>query len=93
MESRGWIPENTGSGVLLTGYNVGEKDVAFSEMTPDLRGEGDSTQGREPRKNRRVFLVFKKGRFRLDHFKFEHLRLPWAVRSMIKTCLVTMLKG
>lgn len=35
MESRGWIPETTGSGVLLTGF-IGEKDTATSGMTPDL---------------------------------------------------------
>lgn len=88
MKRREWIPETTGNEVLLTGYNVGEKDTAVSEMTPDF-----GRAWKEPRKKRRVFLVYKKGKFNLEHFKFKHLRVSYAVRSMIKTCLVTMLKG
>lgn len=59
MESRGWIPETTGRGVLLTGY-AGQKDTAISGMTPDLGkvgNSGDTTRGRESRKKGSLFLV------------------------------------
>lgn len=54
---------------------------------------GDSTQTREPREKREVLLVFRKGKFNLEHIKFEHLRVTWAVRSVIGTCLFTPSKG
>lgn len=39
--------------MLLTGYNVGEKDTAVSERTPDFGRAGYSTQGRDLRKKKK----------------------------------------
>lgn len=80
----------------LTNWYVGEKVTAVSAMTPDFGRPGDggdTTQGRKQMNKRKVFLFFRKGKFNLEHFELEHLRVPSAVRSMIETCLVTMSKG
>ena len=56
---------------------MGEKDTADSEMTPDFGMDGgDTTQDREPRKKRRVSLVFRKDKLNLEQFDFEHLSVP-----------------
>lgn len=50
-----------------------EKDTANSETTPDFGVDGgDTTQNREPKKKRRVFWVFRKDKFNLEQFDYEH---------------------
>ena len=85
----GWIQETTGSGVLLTGC-MREKDTASKETTPDFGVDGaDTTQDRELKKKRRVFWVFRKDKFNLEQFDYEHLSVPKAARSLMRICLVT----
>lgn len=69
---------------------MGEKDTANSETTPDFGVDcGDTTQDREPKKKRRVFWVFRKDKFNLEQFDYEHLSVPKAARSLMRICLVT----
>lgn len=68
-----WVPETTESGVLLTGY-MGEKDTGDSEMTPDFGGWGDG--GDTTHEEKEDSFSFRKGLFDLEHFEFEHVRVP-----------------
>lgn len=76
MKSSGWIPEPTGSGMLLTGYCVREKDTAVSEMTHDCGRQRTPPKVWNQGRKEGYFLFFEKGKFNLEHFKFEHLRVP-----------------